>query len=77
MLFTKNVPEKLIQTATGHRSLECLGRYDKTTRVKSKSIVSKYLTSSSQYNSLIVSETGPSNSCTKSNAHIPSGLQWN
>ena len=57
-LFTKNVPENLIQEVTGHRSLECLRRYEKTTQ----RAVSKCLTSSSQYNLLIGSVAEHSNS---------------
>ena len=62
-LFSKNVPEKLVQELTGHRSLECLRRYEKTTEQNQRA-VSKCLTSGSQYNPSIGSEAEPSNSST-------------
>ena len=55
---------KLVQEVTGHRSLECLRRYEKTTEQNQRA-VSKRLTSGSQYNPLIGSEAEPSNSSTE------------
>ena len=75
-LFTKNVPEpeKLVQEVTGHRSLECLRQYEKTTEQNQRA-VSKCLSSGSQYNPLIGGKAEPSNSST---GHYPSNaLQLN
>ena len=46
-LFSKNVPEKLVQEVTGHCSLECLRRYEKTSEQNQRA-VSKCMTSGSQ-----------------------------
>ena len=43
-LFNAGVPEKLVQEVTGHRSIECLRRYEKTSE-QHKRAVSRSLTS--------------------------------
>ena len=48
-LYTAGVPEKIIQERTGHRSVECLRSYERTSE-KQHHAVSKILSSSSELN---------------------------
>ena len=66
-LFSKNVPEKLVQEVTGHRSLECLRRYEKTTEQNLRA-VSKCMTSGSQFKAL--TESQPSLQCSSSGTEL-------
>ena len=49
-LFNAGVPEKLVQKVTGHRSIECLRRYEKTSE-QHKRAVSRSLTSRQKFES--------------------------
>lgn len=59
-LYEADVPEKIIQERTGHRSLECLQMYEKTSE---KQAVSNILSSSSQ--SMHETQVAKLNSCSQ------------
>ena len=69
-LFSKNVPEKLVQEVTGHRSLECLRQYEKTTE-QNRRAVSKCMTSGSQFKSQTEGENSACSSSSVENCPGP------
>ena len=71
-LFSKNVPEKLVQEVTGHRSLECLQRYENTTEQNQRAVL-KCLTSGSQFKAS--SESQPTSGCSTSSTKLCPSLQ--
>ena len=60
-LFSKNISKKLVQEVTGHRSLECLRRYEKSTEQDQRAASKCNVTSGSQFKAL--TESQPSLEC--------------
>ena len=74
-LYKVEVPEKIIQEKTGHRSLECLRMYERTSEKQQQS-VSNILSSSSQstYNTQVAKLNSCSQNITFNSSSITPGL---